>query len=263
MGRLPQRRGPETEPVLAPADAGAHQSGSSQHLHVFRAPVKRDGEAACDAADVQVASRQGREDGAAGGVGDGRVHPVQPGLRGISSGHIIIQPIGRILSTGRGLSNPSRNQGEAVKMTKHMTGTRKQWLAARRELLEAEKELTRRSDELARRRQELPWVRIDKDYRFATDEGSASLADLFRGRSHTSELQSPCNLVCRLLLEKKKKNKQATLNAKSYIPAAFYGTKNANQTSATDLAAPPLRAHAWRHSPITDKFLILQDLFRL
>ncbi|OLC76131.1 MAG: thioredoxin [Gemmatimonadetes bacterium 13_1_40CM_4_69_8] len=68
-------------------------------------------------------------------------------------------------------------------MTKHMTGTRKQWLAARRELLEGEKELTRRSDELARRRQELPWVRIDKDYRFATDEGSASLADLFRGRS--------------------------------------------------------------------------------
>src|ERR1043166_5484114 len=68
-------------------------------------------------------------------------------------------------------------------MTKHMTGTRKQWLAARRELLEAEKELTRRSDELARRRQELPWVRIDKAYRFETDEGSASLADLFRGRS--------------------------------------------------------------------------------
>src|SRR5256886_3609474 len=68
-------------------------------------------------------------------------------------------------------------------MTKHMTGTRKQWLAARRELLEAEKELTRRGDELAQRRQELPWVRIDKEYRFETDEGSASLADLFRGRS--------------------------------------------------------------------------------
>jgi predicted dithiol-disulfide oxidoreductase (DUF899 family) len=68
-------------------------------------------------------------------------------------------------------------------MTKHATGTRKEWLAARRELLTAEKELTRRSDELARRRQELPWVRIDKEYRFETDEGSASLADLFRGRS--------------------------------------------------------------------------------
>ena len=53
----------------------------------------------------------------------------------------------------------------------------------RLELLEAEKELTRRSDELARRRQELPWVRIDKEYRFETEEGSASLADLFRGRS--------------------------------------------------------------------------------
>src|SRR3954463_5261408 len=68
-------------------------------------------------------------------------------------------------------------------MTKHMTGTRKEWLAARLELLEAEKELTRRSDELARKRQELPWVRIDKEYRFDTDEGSASLKDLFRGRS--------------------------------------------------------------------------------
>jgi predicted dithiol-disulfide oxidoreductase (DUF899 family) len=68
-------------------------------------------------------------------------------------------------------------------MTKHMTGTREEWRAARLELLEAEKELTRQSDELARRRQELPWVRIDKEYRFETDEGKASLADLFRGRS--------------------------------------------------------------------------------
>jgi predicted dithiol-disulfide oxidoreductase (DUF899 family) len=68
-------------------------------------------------------------------------------------------------------------------MTKHMTGTREEWLAARLELLEAEKELTRRGDELARRRQELPWVRVDKAYRFETDEGSATLAELFRGRS--------------------------------------------------------------------------------
>src|SRR6266496_2475766 len=68
-------------------------------------------------------------------------------------------------------------------MTKHMTGTRKEWLAARLDLLEAEKELTRRSDELARRRQALPWVRVDKAYRFETDEGSGSLADLFKGRS--------------------------------------------------------------------------------
>jgi predicted dithiol-disulfide oxidoreductase (DUF899 family) len=64
-----------------------------------------------------------------------------------------------------------------------MTGTREEWLAARLELLNAEKELTRRSDELARRRRELPWVRVEKEYRFETDEGSASLADLFRGRS--------------------------------------------------------------------------------
>jgi predicted dithiol-disulfide oxidoreductase (DUF899 family) len=68
-------------------------------------------------------------------------------------------------------------------MTRHMTGTREQWLAARLDLLKAEKELTRRSDEVAQRRQELPWVRIDKEYRFDTDEGNASLADLFRGRS--------------------------------------------------------------------------------
>jgi predicted dithiol-disulfide oxidoreductase (DUF899 family) len=68
-------------------------------------------------------------------------------------------------------------------MTEHTTATREEWLAARRELLEAEKELTRQGDDLARRRQELPWVRVDKDYRFETDEGSASLADLFRGRS--------------------------------------------------------------------------------
>src|SRR5262245_7320338 len=68
-------------------------------------------------------------------------------------------------------------------MRKHMTGTRKEWLAARLDLLEAEKELTRSSDELSRRRQGLPWIRIDKKYRFDTDEGSGSLADLFQEHS--------------------------------------------------------------------------------
>ena len=68
-------------------------------------------------------------------------------------------------------------------MTNHATGTREEWLAARLELLAAEKELTRRGDELARARRALPWVRVDKDYRFETDEGAASLADLFGGRS--------------------------------------------------------------------------------
>jgi predicted dithiol-disulfide oxidoreductase (DUF899 family) len=68
-------------------------------------------------------------------------------------------------------------------MTTHATGTREEWRAARLALLEAEKSLTRRSDEVARQRQALPWVRIDKAYRFDTDEGSASLADLFRGRT--------------------------------------------------------------------------------
>jgi predicted dithiol-disulfide oxidoreductase (DUF899 family) len=68
-------------------------------------------------------------------------------------------------------------------MTRHTIGTREEWLAARLGLLEAERELTRRSDEVARRRQDLPWVRVDKEYRFDTDEGSASLQDLFRKRS--------------------------------------------------------------------------------
>jgi predicted dithiol-disulfide oxidoreductase (DUF899 family) len=68
-------------------------------------------------------------------------------------------------------------------MTDHKIGTREEWLEARLELLKAEKALTRRSDELAQWRQRLPWVRIDKEYRFETDEGRASLADLFRGRS--------------------------------------------------------------------------------
>jgi predicted dithiol-disulfide oxidoreductase (DUF899 family) len=69
------------------------------------------------------------------------------------------------------------------KEVKHRTGTRKEWLAARLNLLEAEKEHTRRGDELALMRQELPWVRVDKDYQFETDEGKAALPDLFRGRS--------------------------------------------------------------------------------
>src|SRR5260370_6217250 len=68
-------------------------------------------------------------------------------------------------------------------MTGYKTGTTEEWVEARLELLNAEKALSRRGDELARMRQELPWVRIEKEYRFDTDEGKASLADLFRGRS--------------------------------------------------------------------------------
>ncbi len=68
-------------------------------------------------------------------------------------------------------------------MATHKIGTRQEWLAERLELLQAEKDLTLRSDAVAQRRQTLPWVRIEKEYRFDTDEGSASLADLFRGRS--------------------------------------------------------------------------------
>ncbi|MCW5771873.1 MAG: DUF899 domain-containing protein [Rhodospirillaceae bacterium] len=68
-------------------------------------------------------------------------------------------------------------------MTMHKTGTREEWLSARLTLLEAEKAHTRQGDDLARRRRDLPWVAIDKAYRFDTDAGEASLADLFRGRS--------------------------------------------------------------------------------
>jgi len=81
------------------------------------------------------------------------------------------------MSTNAKMSEPQNLRRE------HKMVSRDEWLAARLGLLKAEKELTRRSDELARRRQELPWVRIDKEYRFETDEGNASLADLFRGRS--------------------------------------------------------------------------------
>jgi predicted dithiol-disulfide oxidoreductase (DUF899 family) len=68
-------------------------------------------------------------------------------------------------------------------MAQHKIAIRRDWLAARIELLQLEKELTRHSDELALRRQQLPWVRVDKEYRFDTAEGSASLVDLFKGRS--------------------------------------------------------------------------------
>ena len=68
-------------------------------------------------------------------------------------------------------------------MTTHTLTSRAQWLAARLELLEAEKELTRQSDAVARQRQQLPWVLVEKDYRFATADGPATLAELFGGRS--------------------------------------------------------------------------------
>src|SRR4029453_2110468 len=66
---------------------------------------------------------------------------------------------------------------------KHKVASREEWISARKKLLEAEKNLTRKSDKVARQRQKMPWVRIEKEYRFDSDEGSATLADLFRGRS--------------------------------------------------------------------------------
>src|SRR5688500_11683447 len=78
---------------------------------------------------------------------------------------------------------PTMQRAEPREIANHRTGAREESLAARLELLDAEKELTRRSDELAQKRQELPWVRIEKDYTFETDEGTASFSDLFGGRS--------------------------------------------------------------------------------
>src|SRR5213079_1395007 len=83
----------------------------------------------------------------------------------------------------RGRRTKMKNKTEKNQMNHSRVVSRAEWLPDRLELLKEEKELTRRSDELARRRQELPWVRIEKEYRFQTDEGTASLADLFRGRS--------------------------------------------------------------------------------
>jgi predicted dithiol-disulfide oxidoreductase (DUF899 family) len=68
-------------------------------------------------------------------------------------------------------------------MANHTVGTREEWLAARAELLEREKALTRENDEISRQRRELPWVLIDKDYSFETEDGTKSLAELFDGRS--------------------------------------------------------------------------------
>jgi predicted dithiol-disulfide oxidoreductase (DUF899 family) len=93
------------------------------------------------------------------------------------------------VTSGAGLRALTRMAREDIGMTKgskeveHKVGTRQEWLADRLRLLKAEKEHTRRGDELAHMRQELPWVRVDKDYQFETDEGKDSLPDLFRGRS--------------------------------------------------------------------------------
>ena len=74
-------------------------------------------------------------------------------------------------------------RGESHGIGKHKIVTRDEWIAARKKLLAEEKDLTRRTDEIAKKRQDLPWVKIDKEYQFETDEGKSSLSDLFRGRS--------------------------------------------------------------------------------
>src|SRR5262249_60528178 len=78
---------------------------------------------------------------------------------------------------------PGRTRQRNKAMTSHKMGTRQQWAAAREQLLTREKEHARLGDELARQRRELPWVRVDKDYRFDTTDGTRTLAELFDGRS--------------------------------------------------------------------------------
>src|SRR5213082_45273 len=78
---------------------------------------------------------------------------------------------------------PGRPSDRRHEMTKHRIGTQEEWQAERDALLKEEKELTRRSDELAGKRRELPWVPVEKDYRFETEAGAKSLADLFDGRA--------------------------------------------------------------------------------
>src|SRR4029077_3659154 len=92
-------------------------------------------------------------------------------------------PCGGCRAGTRGRGAPGSRNERSHSMTDHTVGTRDEWLTARLELLEAEKAHTRRGDELTQMRLELPWVRIDKDYQFDTEDGPASLADLFRGRS--------------------------------------------------------------------------------
>src|SRR4051794_40468456 len=80
-------------------------------------------------------------------------------------------------------SRGPRKEAKGAPMTDHRTGPREEWLAARKELLAREKEHTRRGDELARERRELPWVRVEKEYTFDTDDGQKTLAELFDGHS--------------------------------------------------------------------------------
>ena len=138
----------------------------------------------------------------------------------------------------------------------HKVVSREQWTAARFELLKAEKELTRRSDELARRRQELPWVRIDKQYRFETDEGSAWLADLFRGRSQLliyhfmfgPDYKAGC-ATCSTIADGFNgfaihlANHDVTLSAVSRAPLAVFAGAN----SGSSRYAPPAPIYSAQH----------------
>src|SRR6185369_228530 len=104
------------------------------------------------------------------------------GRQGTDVGLLAAQDLHR-MRAGGARASATQSKREDTAMAKHKTGTRKEWQTARLGLLKAEKDLTHRSDDVAQRRQDLPWVRIDKEYRLDTDEGTVSLPALFRGRS--------------------------------------------------------------------------------
>jgi hypothetical protein len=103
-------------------------------------------------------------------------------------------------------------------MTTHATGTREEWLAARLDRLEAEKELTRRSDELARRRQELPWVKIDKTYRFDTGNGPALLPTCSGGGRSSSSIISCSGPITRQAARPARPSRMASTASPSISP---------------------------------------------
>jgi len=96
----------------------------------------------------------------------------------IAAAGLVLRGVSRM-----GLANKHNSTIRTETVTEHKVGTREQWLNARSALLEREKELTRRNDELARERRELPWVPIEKEYSFETEDGTKTLAELFDGRS--------------------------------------------------------------------------------
>src|SRR5918992_3782106 len=143
--------------LLRRTDGGAVRGRRDEHLLDGR---RRRGDLRPEGAPVRHAASAGRRGGARR-------------ARDLGGRLAVERPVADRAGPGTGDAD-----GDAMRI-----GTREEWLAARKELLGEEKELTRRSDELARNRRELPWVRVEKEYEFDTDEATKKLAELFEGRS--------------------------------------------------------------------------------